>query len=116
MSSWNNKNGRLVFSTAENKINKMSYEAEFELACSEFRKICDEISKFIGSDFHGGLDEISKLYTYDRFNTVKGAALAVKWSAADKLCTYTASKLGIGQPDWFKQCWKQSELLTGIEL
>lgn len=37
--------------------------------------------------------------------TQAGLALAIRWSAADKLCTYLANKMKIGQPAWWKRCW-----------
>ena len=81
--------------------------AEFEAACENFRNVCHEISEATGiQDFKGGFDEMLEFQQSDIANTQVGLALAMKWSAADKLCTYIADrKLKIGQPAWWKRCW-----------
>ena len=28
------------------------------------------------------------------------------WSAANELCKYEGSKIGLGQPDWWYDCWR----------
>jgi hypothetical protein len=81
-------------------------QAEFDAACFKFREICREIGALIGNaDFKGGFDEMAEFETSDAAATETGVALSIKWIAADKLCTYLASKLGIGQPDWWYMCW-----------
>lgn len=80
---------------------------EFEAACENFRQICYQIGQAIGNlDFKGGFDEMLEFQNSEVANTQLGLLLAMKWSAADKLCTYIADrKLKIGQPAWWKQCW-----------
>lgn len=82
-------------------------QLEFETACENFRQICYQIGQAIGNpDFKGGFDEMLEFQNSDVANTQLGLLLAMKWSAADKLCTYIADrKLKIGQPAWWKQCW-----------
>lgn len=81
--------------------------AEFEAACENFRAVCKQIGDAIGEeDFKGGFDEIIAFQESDVAKTAAGLMLAMKWSAADKLCTYIADrKLKIGQPAWWKRCW-----------
>ena len=83
---------------------------EFDAACVSFRAVCAEIGNLIGNpDFKGGFDEMAEFETSEAALTAAGIALAVKWMAADKLCTYLASKLGIGQPEWWYRCWELAE-------
>lgn len=77
---------------------------DFNKACEKFRSVCAEIGLLIGkSDFKGGFDEMEGLE--DKLATPEGLVLATKWNAADKLCTFEAKKLGIGQPQWWYRCW-----------
>ena len=83
-------------------------QAEFDTACEKFREICREIGTLIGNaDFKGGFDEMAEFETSEAAASEAGIALSVKWIAADKLCTYLAGKLGIGQPEWWYQCWEE---------
>lgn len=86
---------------------KTTDRTEFEIACQQFRNICEEIRKFLNIDeFKGGFDEIMLFQNSPIANTNEGLFLAMKWNAANNLCTYLANKLGIGQPDWWKECWQ----------
>jgi len=79
----------------------------FDEACASFRAICKEIGELISEpDFKGGFDEIAKYQASEQATTTEGIILGLKWNTADKLCTYEASKLGIGQPDWWYRCWE----------
>lgn len=81
--------------------------AEFEAACENFRAACKQIGDALGvEDFKGGFEEIIAFQESDVAKTAAGLMLAMKWAAADKLCTYIADrKLKIGQPAWWKRCW-----------
>lgn len=79
---------------------------EFDNACAQFRQICGQIE--IATElpgFKGGFDEMTEFQQSPVFSTLAGVQLALAWDAADKLCTYLASKLGIGQPEWWYRCW-----------
>lgn len=80
---------------------------EFEAACQNFRQVCAEIQQAIGvEDFKGGFDEMLVFQNSPIAQTTEGLALAMRWSAANSLCTYIADrKLKIGQPAWWKRCW-----------
>ena len=82
-------------------------QAEFEAACENFRKVCQDIQAVTNiEDFKGGFDEMLEFQNSPVAATAEGLALAMRWSAADKLCTYIADrKLKIGQPAWWKKCW-----------
>jgi hypothetical protein len=82
-------------------------QAEFKAACENFRKVCEDIQAATGIEgFKGGFDEMLEFQNSPVATTAEGLALAMKWSAADKLCTYIADrKLKIGQPAWWKRCW-----------
>lgn len=81
---------------------------ELNTAYADFRSICADIGRLIGNpDFTGGFDEMKSFSESPASQTAEGIALSIKWIAADKLCTYLAGKLGIGQPDWWYQCWEQ---------
>ena len=83
-------------------------KAEFDAACVKFREICSAIGALIGNpDFKGGFDEMAEFEASEAAATETGIALSIKWIAADKLCTYLASKLGVGQPEWWYQCWEE---------
>lgn len=86
-------------------------QQEFEMACENFRQVCYQIGQAIGNpDFKGGFDEMLEFQNSEVANTQLGLLLAMKWSAADKLCTYIADrKIKIGQPAWWKQCWNIEE-------
>ena len=82
-------------------------QAQFEAACENFRKVCQDIQDVTNiEDFKGGFDEMLEFQNSPVAATAEGLALAMRWSAADKLCTYIADrKLKIGQPAWWKKCW-----------
>lgn len=85
---------------------KTTDQTEFNQACEQFKAICHQIGQLINvEDFKGGFDEILLFQNSDKSMTNEGLALAIKWTAANSLCTYLASKLGIGQPEWWKICW-----------
>ncbi len=118
-------NGYRIFNPNERVLKEAGYEwvepiipeqpdlsalqAEFDAACVKFREICSAIGTLIGNPaFKGGFDEMAEFESSASANTEAGVALSIKWMAADKLCTYLASKLGIGQPDWWYQCWEEN--------
>lgn len=118
--------GKMIFNPTDEMLKKAGYtweepvtpempdisakQAEFETACEKFRAICGEIGVLIGNpDFKGGFDEMAEFETSEVAATETGVALSIKWMAADKLCTYLASKLGIGQPEWWYRCWRKED-------
>ena len=107
--AWTKENDRLIF-TSEPPAplpDLSAQRAEFDAACAKFREVCAAIGTLIGNPgFTGGFDEMAEFESSEAANTAAGIALSIKWMAADKLCTYLASKLGIGQPDWWYQCWE----------
>ena len=81
-------------------------QAEFEAACEAFRQVCKDIETATGiQGFKGGFDEMFAFQQSEAATTQIGLTLAMRWSAADKLCTYIANKMKIGQPAWWKKCW-----------
>ena len=84
--------------------------ADFDAACLAFRVICHQIGAAIGvDDFRGGFDEMSAFSAHPVSDTLAGVKLAVAWSAAKELCVYEGRKIGLGQPDWWYDCWKDTE-------
>ena len=84
---------------------------ELDAAYESFRNVCYAIGTLIGdTNFRGGFDEMQVFETSEQSMSMEGIALAIKWVAANEACTYLASKLGIGQPDWWYECWKQVEI------
>lgn len=82
------------------------YQQEFAAACAQFRAVCGQIKEAAQLDaFTGGFDEMVKFQQSAVYNTLTGLQLAMAWSAADKLCTYLGSKIGLGQPEWWYECW-----------
>lgn len=82
---------------------------EFDAACVKFREVCGAIGELIGNpNFRGGFDEMAEFETSEAAMSEAGIALSIKWMAADKLCTYLASKLGIAQPEWWFKCWGEN--------
>jgi hypothetical protein len=83
--------------------------SEFDAACVKFREVCGAIGELIGNpNFRGGFDEMAEFETSEAAMSETGVALSIKWMAADKLCTYLAGKLGIGQPEWWYKCWEDN--------
>ena len=82
----------------------------FDTACAKFREICAAIGEAIGDpDFKGGFDEMEKLQRAPVFGTIEGLQLAQAWNAANELCKYEGHKLGLEQPEWWYECWRQVE-------
>jgi len=92
-----------------------AYEAEhtvtvdrtaLDAAYTNFRAVCSAIGTLIGNaDFKGGFDEISSFADSEAAQSQAGIILSLKLTFADKQCTYEAAKLGIGQPQWWNECW-----------
>ena len=84
---------------------------DFDKACMQFKQVCAQIALATGiEDFKGGFDEMVAFQQSAVFGTLQGVQLATAWSAADKLCTYEASKIGIGQPEWWYKCWEEASI------
>lgn len=82
---------------------------KFELACMQFRSVCNQISQFTGiANFRGGFDEYALLMNSEAFrqNPTMGLTLAMMWSGANEYCVYEGAKIGLGQPQWWYQCWQ----------
>lgn len=80
----------------------------FNAACQQFKQVCAQIALATGIEgFKGGFDEMVEFQQAQIFNTLQGMQLATAWNAADKLCTYEAAKIGIGQPEWWYRCWEE---------
>ncbi|MBQ9501869.1 MAG: hypothetical protein IJU70_06910 [Lentisphaeria bacterium] len=78
----------------------------FDAACQQFRAVCGRIAAAANlPDFRGGFDEMADFAASPVYQTVQGLALALEWSAANELCKYEGAKLGLGQPQWWYQCW-----------
>ncbi len=98
--SWETKDNKMIFNVTaiENDViipdETLQLRAEFEAACENFRSVCKEIGKLLNNpNFTGGFDEMSEFENSEAAQSNKGIILSVKWMAADKLCTYLASKL-----------------------
>lgn len=77
-----------------------------DAAYTNFRAVCSAIGTLIGNaDFKGGFDEISSFADSEAAQSQAGIILSLKLTFADKQCTYEAAKLGIGQPQWWNECW-----------
>ena len=80
---------------------------DFDAACTMFRAVCTDICTLLGvEDFRGGFDEMQAFQSSESFNTMPGLRLAIEWSAANELCKYEGAKIGLGQPQWWHECWK----------
>lgn len=81
---------------------------EYLAACAQFRAVCAQIQQAAGfEEFKGGFDEMVEFQQSPIYSTLPGVQLAIAWSAANDLCTYTAKKIGLGQPEWWYDCWEQ---------
>ena len=99
-----------ISSEQQEEVSEMASQhvQEFEAACQTFRQVCEQIREATGlSDFKGGFEEMVTFQQSEVYNTIPGLQLAIAWSAANELCKYTGSKLGYGQPTWWKECWKE---------
>jgi len=87
---------------------KTTDHTAFETACEQFRQVCKQIEEFAEiNGFQGGFEEAMAFLNSSAFvaDKVTGTYLFSLWQGADKAATYEASKLGIGQPEWWHQCW-----------
>ena len=67
------------------------------------------IGNAIGDDnFRGGFDEMAIFQQSSAVDSLSGIQLAVAWSAANELCKYEGHKLGLEQPEWWYECWRDS--------
>lgn len=110
---WNSVDGRKIF-TMDAPVaipdNTGALQQEFDAACEKFREVCAEIGALIGNpQFRGGFDEMAEFEASAASQTEAGVALAIKWMAADKLCTYLGSKIGLHQPQWWHECWMTAD-------
>ena len=81
----------------------------FDAACATFRAVCVSIGEAIGvQGFKGGFDEMAAFSAHPVSDTLAGVKLAVAWSAANELCVYEGRKIGLGQPEWWYECWKEA--------
>lgn len=77
-----------------------------EAAYANFRAVCSAIGTLIGNpDFKAGFEEIPSFADSEAAQSQQGIILSLKLTFADKQCTYEATKLGIGQPQWWNECW-----------
>lgn len=82
---------------------------DFDNACSLFRSVCAQIGAMLGvEDFRGGFEEMTAFQQSESFRTLEGLHIAIEWSAANELCKYEGAKIGLGQPQWWHECWKVS--------
>lgn len=89
---------------AENPV--MADRSALEAAYANFRTVCSAIGSLIGnSEFKGGFEEIPTFANSDAAQSQQGIILSLQLTFADKQCTYEAAKLGIGQPQWWNECW-----------
>ena len=116
-------NGRVIFNPSDATLRKAGFEwkepeappaaevdySEFNAACETFRTVCAEIEELIGTKFKGGFDEIDTFEKNAKSQSTAGIKLAIKLMYADKLCSYTAKKSGLGQPEWWYKCWEAAE-------
>lgn len=88
------------------------YLEEFNSACAQFRRVCNQIKEAANLEsFTGGFDEMVEFQRSLVYSTVAGLQLAIAWSAANELCKYTGSKVGYGQPAWWYHCWDEAEAI-----
>ena len=112
-------NGWRIFNPTDAQMREAGYEwveppapeppdmTDFNAACASFRQVCSEIGTLIGDpDFKGGFDEMAKFQASEAATSTAGIELAIRWMAADKLCTYEGGKVGFGQPEWWYKCWE----------
>ncbi len=87
---------------------RVAARAEFDAACEGFRAVCARIAAFIGgTEFRGGFDEYAAFVDSEayRADPTAGNTLAIAWIGANELGKYTGDKIGLGQPDWWYECW-----------
>ena len=93
------------------KTPKNTDTTDFEAAMKQFRDVCKMIEDFSGiADFHGGFDEAMQFLASAAFaaDKTQGTYLFSLWQGADKAATYEAAKCGVGQPEWWYQCWQEA--------
>lgn len=109
--SWRVENG-FIYETRPAQTtdeNEPMDRTAFNNACEQFRGVCRMIGNAIGDDnFRGGFDEMAIFQQSSAFDSLSGIQLAVAWSAANELCKYEGHKLGLEQPEWWYECWRDS--------
>lgn len=112
--AWVKENGRMKFTATAKvvEIPDLTNETnEYKEACKRFREVCFAIGKLTGNpNFRGGFDETSVFQNSPEAASVEGISLALRWMAENECCTYLASKIGLGQPAWWYDCWEQYDL------
>lgn len=86
--------------------------SDFQICCEKFRSIVFDIADFIHDPtFRGGLNEIHKLNDspYSKADPTTANTLYNRWTGANLACLYEGGRIGLGQPAWFKKCWKDYE-------
>ena len=102
-----------------------SDRTRFNAACENFRFVCSQIGDMIGKEFKGGYDDISTaaeyIYAQDlsteqgKENAIRANSLMAAWSGANDFCIYEGKRIGLGQPDWWKECWRVDESAVEAE-
>ena len=83
---------------------------DFDAACSQFRTVCAQIAEAADlPGFRGGFDEMVEFQQTAVYGTVAGLQLAIAWSALNELCKYEGNKIGLGQPQWWYECWASED-------
>ena len=108
--SWRVGNGYIYETRPEQSPPEPPDRTAFDNACEQFRGVCRMIGNAIGdANFKGGFDEMAIFQQSSAFDSLSGIQLAVAWSASNELCKYEGSKIGLGQPEWWYECWRESE-------
>lgn len=88
-------------------------ESTVEKVREDFKTVCEDISKYLGSEFKGSLDEI---YDFDYTETessedkIKKLELLVRILIVNLKLVYESEKIGIYQPDLWYKVWDKNEI------
>lgn len=83
-------------------------KSPFEIACSHFKEVCNEIATLTNkSEFKGTHDEVFEFYNSASYQTNKGMRLAIALNACREICEYEALNIGLGITEWLDVCWSK---------
>jgi hypothetical protein len=91
---------------------KPTPEQEAHAAWKQFRKAVYDTQKFLHDPtYMGGFDEDYKIENseYTAADPTTALMLTTRLQNANSKCVYRSGLIGLGQPDWYFECWKHTD-------
>jgi len=91
---------------------KPTPEQEAHAAWKQFRKAVYALQAFLHDPtFMGSFDEDDKVREspYTKADKLTALELTEEWHGANDKAVYRSKLIGLGQPDWYFECWKHTD-------